>query len=85
LAFTRDGHRLAAVSQWDSTLCVWDVESGTAFGTDLPGHIKPPNTLRFFNDDQRLASAGDDGTMVCCFDLKKSRNDCRISALVMYL
>jgi len=21
----------------------------------------------------------EDGTMVCCFDLKKSRNDCRIS------
>ena len=25
----------------------------------------------------------DDGTMVCCFSRKKSRNDCRISADVM--
>jgi hypothetical protein len=25
----------------------------------------------------------EDGTMVCCFDLKKSRNDWRISELVI--
>jgi hypothetical protein len=25
----------------------------------------------------------EDGTMVCCFDLKKSRNDCRICADVI--
>ena len=25
----------------------------------------------------------DEGTMVCCFDLKKSRNDWRISLLVI--
>src|SRR5260370_8946783 len=26
----------------------------------------------------------EEGTMVCCFDLKKSRNDWRISALVIF-
>jgi hypothetical protein len=35
---------------------------------------------------RRLGESGsklEDGTIVCCFDLKKSRKDCRISALVM--
>src|SRR3974390_1525025 len=35
---------------------------------------------------RRLGESGirlEEGTMVCPFDLKKSRNDCRISALVM--
>jgi 4-amino-4-deoxy-L-arabinose transferase-like glycosyltransferase len=30
-------------------------------------------------------NSGDDGTIVCCFSRKKSRNDCRISAEVMVL
>src|SRR5262245_38233210 len=36
--------------------------------------------------NSRFGASGirlDDGTMVCCFDLKKSRNDWRISALVI--
>jgi hypothetical protein len=36
--------------------------------------------------NKRLGESGmrlDDGTMVCCFDLKKSRNDWRIWALVI--
>src|SRR6185437_16509625 len=36
---------------------------------------------RFGESGMRL----EDGTMVCCFDLKKSRNDCRISLLVITL
>jgi hypothetical protein len=37
---------------------------------------------------RRLGESGiklEEGTMVCCFDLKKSRNDWRISVLVMFL
>jgi hypothetical protein len=37
--------------------------------------------------NKRFGESGirlEDGTIVCCFDLKKSRNDCRISALVIY-
>jgi len=34
---------------------------------------------RFGESGMRL----EDGTMVCCFDLKKSRNDCRICADVI--
>src|ERR1035437_4349428 len=37
--------------------------------------------------NSRLGAVGmseADGTMVCCFDLKKSRNDWRISALVIF-
>src|SRR5262249_36594877 len=30
-------------------------------------------------------NSGDDGTIVCCFSRKKSRNDCLISAKVMVL
>src|SRR5215475_787256 len=36
--------------------------------------------------NSRFGASGrseDDGTMVCCFSRKKSRNDCRISADVM--
>jgi hypothetical protein len=36
--------------------------------------------------NKRLGESGiklDEGTMVCCFDLKKSRNDWRISELVI--
>ncbi len=35
---------------------------------------------------RRLGESGiklEEGTRVCCFDLKKSKNDCRISALVI--
>jgi hypothetical protein len=34
---------------------------------------------RFGESGRRL----EDGTIVCCFDLKKSRNDCRICADVI--
>jgi hypothetical protein len=34
---------------------------------------------RFGESGRRLA----EGTMVCCFDLKKSKKDCRISLLVI--
>ena len=63
MAFSPDGRRLAAVSSWDLTMCVWNLETGEPYGADLPGHIKPPNSVRFFNHDQQLASAGDDGTI----------------------
>jgi hypothetical protein len=36
--------------------------------------------------EQQVGAAGmrlEDGTMVCCFDLKKSRNDWRICVLVI--
>jgi hypothetical protein len=36
--------------------------------------------------NKRFGESGiklDEGTMVCCFDLKKSRNDWRISELVI--
>src|SRR5579872_5706375 len=42
----------------------------------MPAFVKS----RFGESGIRL----DDGTMVCCFDLKKSRNDWRISLLVMF-
>ncbi len=44
-------------------MCVWNLATGNPLGTNLPGHVQPPNSLRFFNHDQQLASAGDDGTI----------------------
>jgi WD40 repeat protein len=63
LAFSPDGRRLAAASSWDLTMCVWNLDTGEPFGADLPGHVKPPNSLRFIDHDRQLASAGDDGTI----------------------
>ena len=63
LAFSPDGQRLAAMSTWDLTLRVWNVATGQLIGADLPGHVKPPGALRFFDQDRKLVSAGDDGTI----------------------
>jgi WD40 repeat protein len=63
LAFSPDGKLLAGVSYWDPQMCVWNLESGERYGRDLPGHHHQPAILRFFPDEERLASAGDDGSI----------------------
>ena len=63
LAFSPDGRRIAAASYWDRTMCVWDLDTGKTLGTDKPGHLASPNTLRFFDADRQLATAGDDGAI----------------------
>ena len=63
VVFSADGKLLAAANTWDMTFCVWNMATGKPIGADLPGHVLAPNALRFFNHDQQLASAGDDGTI----------------------
>ena len=63
VAFSADGKLLAAKNFWDMTLCVWNVATGKPIDGDWPGHVEPPHSLRFFDHDRQLASAGDDGTI----------------------
>jgi WD40 repeat protein len=63
LAFSPDCRLLAGVSYWDPQMCVWNLETGERYGRHLPGHHDQPAILRFFPDEERLASAGDDGTI----------------------
>ncbi|MEX2139114.1 MAG: WD40 repeat domain-containing protein [Pirellulales bacterium] len=63
LAFSPDAKLLAGVSYLDPQMCVWNLETGERYGRDLPGHHDQPAILRFFPDEERLASAGDDGTI----------------------
>jgi WD40 repeat protein/beta-lactamase regulating signal transducer with metallopeptidase domain len=73
-AFSPDGRQLAASSYWDSTMCVWNLETGKRLGSELPGHFKPPNSIRFLPGDRQLATAGDDGT-VRVWNLASSRQE----------
>ena len=63
LAFSADGRYLAAISTFERTMGVWDVQSGKAIDADFAGHSKPPTALRFLNGDLELVSAGDDGAI----------------------
>ena len=63
LVYSHDGRRLAGINFYAGAICVWDLQTGEQYGADRPGHFESPNTLRFFNHDQHLASAGDDGTI----------------------
>ncbi len=63
LAFSPDRRWLAASSQWDSTMCVWNVETGEPIRTAAATHMQPPSLLRFLPGDKQLATAGHDGTI----------------------
>ncbi len=63
LAFSPDGRKLAASSEWDSTMCVWDVTSGKRLGDAESTHDVPPSTIRFLADDRQVATASHDYTV----------------------
>jgi WD40 repeat protein len=63
LAFSPDGLRLVGRVLFNHTACVWNLATGEVHGADRPGHFQAPNSLRFFDGDRQLASAGDDGTI----------------------
>ncbi|HEV3417908.1 MAG TPA: hypothetical protein VG056_13865, partial [Pirellulales bacterium] len=73
-AFSPDGRQLAASSEWDSTMCVWNLETGQPRGTDLAVHLKPPNSIRFLPGDKELVTAGDDET-IRIWNLADSRQE----------
>jgi WD40 repeat protein len=72
LSFSPDSRRLAASSEWFSTMCVWDLSSGKPLGDPRSSHEQHPNTIHFLPGDQRLATASDDGT-VRIWSLAESR------------
>jgi WD40 repeat protein len=63
LSFSPDNKLLAGANSYNPQLCVWDLETGERLGAALPGHAYPPSSIRFFPDEDRLATASDDATI----------------------
>ena len=62
LAWSPDGEWLASSASLDRTIQVWNPATGAKRRT-LPGHPKEIRSLAWSRDGQRLASAGDDGSV----------------------
>jgi len=61
VAISPDGKRAASVGN-DSTVRVWDLESGKEL-MKLTGHTRGVRSVAILPDGKRVASGGDDGTL----------------------
>lgn len=61
LTFSPDGTRIASAS-WDTTVRVWDVESGSSIAV-LDAHTDQAWGVAFHPDGRRLATSAEDGTV----------------------
>ena len=62
MAFSPDGHRLASAG-FDSTVRVWDADTGQPIGDPLTGHTDTVFSVAFSPDGHRLVSGGRDITV----------------------
>src|SRR5712691_9421041 len=84
----KDRHELVHASIGEKQIrCVREERrrrhNGALSWSPLPNATNLLFTNAGMNQFGASGRSDDDGTMVCCFSRKKSRNDCRISADVM--
>ncbi|EIN03683.1 WD40 repeat-like protein [Punctularia strigosozonata HHB-11173 SS5] len=62
VAFSPDGSQIASGS-WDSTIRIWNADTGKEIREPLRGHTRIVTSLSFSPDGKRLASASNDETV----------------------
>jgi WD40 repeat protein len=62
VAFSPDGHRIASASA-DTTVRVWNADTGQQIGAPLTGHTNWVDGVAFSPDGHRIASASSDKTI----------------------